>query len=374
MENKIEKLAKNIVNYSIRCKKGDKVLINARDADANIVSALIKEIYNVGGLPFVNESSSKIHKEWLKNLCEENANLQAESELEFMKKMDCFISIKGEINKFETCDINKEKSKLHQIAFDKVHKERVKNTRWVLLISPTPAFAQSAKMSFEQFEDLYYKVCTLDYSKMNKAMDNLKQLMERTDKVQIVSPNTNITFSIKNIPAVKCAGEMNIPDGEVFTAPIKNSVNGIITYNLPTTYNGNCFNNVSLEVKDGKIVKATSDKSDILNSILNTDEGARYFGEFAIGVNPYIRTVYTDSLFDEKRWGSFHFTPGSCYEDEANNGNISAIHWDMVLSQLPEHGGGEIYFDDVLIRKDGMFVLEDLKCLNPENLLWKFEK
>ncbi len=369
MDSRITNLAKNIVNYSIKCQKGEKVLINTRDASDEIVTALISEVYNAGGLPFVKESSTKINKAWLNGITEEIANLQAESELEFMKKMDCFISIKGEINKFETSDISSEKLKIHQLAFNPVHNERVKNTKWVILISPTPAFAQSANMSYTQFEDLYYKVCTLDYSKMNKAMDSLKTLMENTDRVRIVGPDTDITFSIKNIPAVKCAGEMNIPDGEVFTAPVRTSVNGRIHYNLPTTYNGICFNDVCLDVKDGKIVNATADKQEILNSILNTDEGARYFGEFSFGINPYIRTVFNDILFDEKMCGSIHFTPGACYEDEAPNGNKSAIHWDMVLSQLKDHGGGKIYFDDVLIRENGMFVLNELKCLNPENLL-----
>lgn len=369
MEDRIIKLAKNIVNYSVSCKKGDRVLIQARDADERIVCALIQEVYKAGGMPFVVQSTAKVSKEVLKGLTKEAAELKAQNDLEFMKQMDCFISIKGENNKFENSDLPEEKIKINNIAFNPVLQERVKNTRWVILISPTSAFAQSAKMSTEQFEDFYYNVCTLDYSKMSKAMDNLVDMMQRTDRVRLVAKNTDISFSIKGIPAIKCAGEMNIPDGEVFTAPIKNSVNGKISYNMPTTYNGTCFNDVCLEVENGKIVKATSDKTDILNSILDTDEGSRYFGEFAIGVNPFIRNPFNDILFDEKMCGSIHFTPGSCYEDEAPNGNISAIHWDMVLSMLEEHGGGEIYFDDVLIRKNGIFIHPDLLCLNPENLL-----
>lgn len=235
---------------------------------------------------------------------------------------------------------------------------------------PTPGLAQSAKMSSEKYEDFFYKVCNLDYSKMSNAMDSLVELMERTDKVRLVAPNTDISFSIKDIPAVKCAGKMNVPDGEVFTAPIRDSVNGYISYNLDTSYNGSPFSNVRLEVKKGKIIKATSSHNvDVLNSILDTDENSRYFGEFAIGVNPYIVEPFNDILFDEKMRGSIHLTPGSCYEDEANNGNISAIHWDMVLSMQPQHGGGEIYFDGVLIRKDGKFIIPELANLNAENLL-----
>jgi aminopeptidase len=222
-------------------------------------------------------------------------------------------------------------------------------------------------MSKEAFEDFYFNVCNLDYGKMNKAMDALVELMNKTDKVQLIGKDTNLTFSIKDIPAVKCAGEMNIPDGEVFTAPVRDSVNGVITYNTPSPYQGFTFENVKLTFENGKIIDATANDTERINHIFDTDEGARFVGEFAIGVNPYIQHPMQDILFDEKIDGSFHFTPGECYE-EAYNGNHSNIHWDMVMIQRPEYGGGEIYFDDVLIRKDGRFVIKELEALNPENL------
>ena len=228
--------------------------------------------------------------------------------------------------------------------------------------------AQAANMSTEAFEDFYFNVCNLDYSKMSKAMDKLVDLMNKTDKVRLVSKDTDISFSIKDIPAIKCAGEMNIPDGEVYTAPVKDSVNGVITYNTPSLHSGFTYENIQLTFKDGKIIKATANNTEKINEVFDIDEGARFVGEFAIGVNPYILEPMKDTLFDEKITGSIHFTPGACYED-APNGNDSALHWDLVLIQRPEYGGGEIYFDDVLIRKDGIFVLDELKCLNPENLI-----
>lgn len=205
------------------------------------------------------------------------------------------------------------------------------------------------------------------YSKMDKAMDALKDLMERTDKVHLVAPGTDLTFSIKGIPAVKCAGECNIPDGEVYTAPVRESMNGTIAYNTPSLEDGFTYENIKFEIKDGKIIKATANDNERINAMLDTDEGARYFGEFAIGVNPYVLQPMKDILFDEKICGSFHLTPGMCYED-APNGNKSAVHWDLVQIQRPEYGGGEIWFDDVLIRKDGLFVIDELLPLNPENL------
>jgi aminopeptidase len=227
--------------------------------------------------------------------------------------------------------------------------------------------AQLGGMNTEKFADFYYDVCTLDYKKMSDAMDNLVELMNRTDKVHIKGEGTDLSFSIKDIPAIKCAGEMNIPDGEVFTAPVRDSVNGYVTFNTPSVHEGKTFENIRLEFEKGKIVKATANYTEHLNKTLDTDEGARYVGEFAIGVNPYILDPMKDTLFDEKICGSFHFTPGTCY-DEAPNGNNSAIHWDLVCIQTEQYGGGEIWFDDTLIRKNGIFVIEQLLCLNPENL------
>jgi aminopeptidase len=248
------------------------------------------------------------------------------------------------------------------------HEIRVPKTRWVVLRYPNDAMAQLSGTSTEAFEDFYFRVCNLDYSRMEQAMQPLIDLMNRTDRVRLTGPGTDLTFSIKDIPAIACAGGMNIPDGEVYTAPVRESVNGTLSYNTPSVFQGFTFENICLTFENGKIIKATANDTERLNKVFGIDEGARYVGEFAIGVNPYILTPMKDTLFDEKIMGSIHFTPGNCYE-EASNGNASAIHWDLVLIQRPEYGGGEIYFDDVLIRKDGRFVLPELEGLNPENLI-----
>jgi aminopeptidase len=240
--------------------------------------------------------------------------------------------------------------------------------KWVLLNYPTEGAAHKAKMSYERFFDYTIEVSTVDYQKMNVAFEPLKKLMESTDKVRIIGPKTDLSFSIKGMNAIPCAGNYNIPDGEIFTAPVKDSINGVITYNTPSPQRGTVFTNVSLRFENGRIVEHHADQDlELLESIFNTDEGARYVGEFAIGVNPLVNRPMGDILFDEKIAGSIHFTPGRCY-DEAPNGNDSAIHWDLVLIQTEAYGGGEIYFDDVLIRKDGRFVIDELLGLNPENL------
>ena len=286
-----------------------------------------------------------------------------------MKKMDAFIGVRGDDNSAELSDVPEDKLDMYSKLYSSpVHHDiRVPKTKWVVLRYPTPSMAQSAHQSLESFENFYFNVCNMDYKKMSDAMDKLVDLMNETDKVHIKGEGTDLTFSIKGIPAVKCDGICNIPDGEVYTAPVKDSINGTLSYNTPSEYNSFTFDNVCLKFKDGKIIEATANDNERINKIFDTDEGARYIGEFAIGVNPYITKPMNNILFDEKIMGSFHFTPGNCYED-ANNKNKSAIHWDLVCIQTTEYGGGEIYFDDVLIRKDGLFVLEELKCLNPDNL------
>jgi aminopeptidase len=286
-----------------------------------------------------------------------------------MREMDAYIGVRSGDNSSDLSDVPPEKMDLYNRLFwDAVHgKIRVPQTRWVVLRYPSPSMAQLAGMSTEAFEDYYFKVCNLDYAVMSVAMDPLVDLMAATDRVRITGRDTDITFSIKNLPPRKCDGKRNIPDGEVFTAPVRESVNGHITYNTPSLYQGFTFDNIRLEFSNGKIVRAFANDRERINRLLDTDEGARYTGEFALGVNPHITRPMKDTLFDEKIAGSFHFTPGSSYDD-CFNGNKSAIHWDLVCIQTPEHGGGEIYFDDVLVRKDGRFVLPQLEGLNPENL------
>ncbi|MBU1636250.1 aminopeptidase, partial [bacterium] len=177
----------------------------------------------------------------------------------------------------------------------------------------------------------------------------------------------DLKFSIKGIPVIPCCGHMNIPDLEVFTAPVKDSVEGVVSYNAPSSYRGFTFKNVVLEFKKGKIVKATANDTDRINKIFDTDKGARYVGEFAMGFHPYIMQPMDDILFDEKICGSFHFTPGNSY-DEADNTNKSSIHWDLVCMQRKENGGGEIWMDGELIRKDGIFVHKAFEQMNPKHL------
>ncbi|MBC7334594.1 MAG: aminopeptidase, partial [Actinobacteria bacterium] len=331
VDPRIVKLAENLVNYSCKVKKGERVLIECVGTSAiPLVKELIKQIYKTGAEPFTSLKEPSITREILKSCNKKQMEFMAQCELVTIKGVDAFIGIRAGDNVSELNDVPSENMNTYMKYYSKpVSDERINNTKWVVVRYPNNAMAQLAGFSLEAFEDFYFDVCNLDYDKMSKAMDNLVNLMNRTDKVRITGKNTDITFSIKGIPSVKCAGEYNIPDGEVFTAPIKESVNGKIAFNCPAVYQGFTYENIFLEFRDGKIVNAEANDIKRFNEILNIDEGARYIGEFAIGLNPYITKPIKDILFDEKIMGSFHLTPGNCYK-EAFNGNESAIHLDLI--------------------------------------------
>ncbi|MFN3410158.1 MAG: aminopeptidase [Limisphaerales bacterium] len=361
------KLARLLVGYSTNLKKGERVLLDVSDVPDEFTVQLIRAIRAVGAVPLVEVRRTRVTRELLRGITAPQAQLIRTIELARMKKVQSYIAVRGADNMNENADVPADRMALYTRTIRPVQNYRVNKTRWVVLRWPTPSMAQAAGMSTEAFEDFYFDVCTMDYRKMARAMRPLHQRMLRADRVHLKGPGTDLRFSIKGIGAKMCEGKLNIPDGEVFSCPVKDSVNGVIQFNTPTVYAGTKFENVRLVFKDGKIVEATANNTKRLNEILDTDAGARYVGEFALGFNPYIQKPMCDILFDEKIAGSLHFTPGQAYEI-ADNGNRSAVHWDMVLIQRKDWGGGEIWFDDELIRKDGLFVPRDLRPLNPENL------
>lgn len=366
---RVQKLAESIVNYACAVKKGEKVLIETHGLDPFFIGEFVKAVYDAGGEPHVNVLVPYLERLLIERCTKEQMDLMFDVDAKRMQEMDAFIGIRFPENSFEFNGIPYDRMELYETHYAaKLHNDiRCTRTRWCTLRYPTPAMAQAAGMNLDEFEDFFFNVCNLDYARMSRAMDPLKKLMDKTDKVRITGKGTDLEFSIKNIGAVKCDGHCNIPDGEVYSSPVRDSVNGVITYNTPSLEGGFCFENIRFEFENGRIVKATANDTERLNKVLDVDEGARYVGEFAIGMNPYITRVMNETLFDEKIMGSIHFTPGNAIHD-ADNGNRSSVHWDLVFIQTPEFGGGEIIFDGEVIRKDGMFVREDLLALNPENL------
>lgn len=364
---KLNTIANTIINYSLHLKENSKVMVNFNQNAAPLVEELIKEATKVGAIMTLNMTDPKLNARLAENNTEERLKHLKKIKQFEVDNYDAFVMIHSSFNDYESKDVPKEMTKMFGAMTQEIDDIRINEREWVLLNYPTDLDAYKAKMTTEKFNEFALEVMTVDYQQMSRDIAPLKALMEKTDKVRIVSPGTDLTFSIKGMPAIPCTGEKNIPDGEIYSAPIKTSVNGTITYNTPSPYQGNVYNHVSLTFENGKIIKATCDEdNEKLNEIFDTDEGARYVGEFALGFNPKVLYPMGDILYDEKILGSLHFTPGRCYAD-CDNGNISSIHWDMVLIQREDFGGGEIYFDDVLIRKDGKFIPEELQVLNYEN-------
>jgi aminopeptidase len=369
MDARFHDLARGLVEFSMGVREGERVLIDAGAVPEAMVLALMRAVRKAGGAAFVNWRRARTGTEFVRTGSAADFEAQAAVEMLQMEQMQCYVALRGAENNFEWEDVPAAQQNLFFQKMKPVHDRRVAKTKWVVLRWPTPSMAQAARMSTEAFEDFFFRVCTLDYARMGPGMAALVELMERTDRVRILSPGTDLNFSTRSIGAVACGGKLNIPDGEVFTAPVRESVEGVISYNTPSIYHGQCFENVRLVFRQGRIVEATANRSDRLNAILDSDPGARYVGEFALGFNPHILQPICDTLFDEKIAGSLHFTPGQAYANEADNGNRSQVHWDLVLIQRPEFGGGEIYFDGQLIRKDGLFTLPGIDQLNPDFLM-----
>ena len=371
-DDRYKKLAETLVNYSCQVQPGENVLIEQRGDENTLSQELIRAIVKAGGHPFFQVWPEALEKTWIQEADTETLTLASQKDKAFMEKMDAYIGIRQRNNLYAFGDITPEQDQSYQLNYyHPVHFPcRVNNTKWVVLRYPNDSMAQLAEMPTDRFEDFYFQVCNFDYARLSQAMNPLKALLDQGDRVEIKGAGVDLSFSIKGIGSIKCDGHMNVPDGEVYTAPVKDSVSGFITYNTPSPNSGKVYDAVHLEFDQGKIVKATcaNGLDAELNHIFDTDSGARYIGEFAFGLHPHIQKPMKDTLFDEKISGSFHFTPGASYDD-AFNGNRSAVHWDMVYIMRPEYGGCDIYLDGELIQHNGRFVREDLLPLNPENLL-----
>ncbi|HEY0014583.1 MAG TPA: aminopeptidase [Allosphingosinicella sp.] len=367
---RIEALARLLIGHSTKLQPGETVVIEGINVPSAIVRAIARAAKKAGGTPLVVLKDDQVIRELAMIYDEADVKLMAECELHMLEKAHAFIGLRGGANAQEYSDVPacRMRRLLDHYVKPVHHEYRSTHLKWVALRWPTPAMAQRAGMSTEAFEDYFFEVCTFDYARMEAAMVPLAELMDRTDRVRILGPNdTDLSFSILGIPSYKSAGFHNIPDGELFTAPVRESVEGRIRYNVPSIYYGTAFSDVCLDFEGGKAVRATANDTKRLNELLDQDEGARYVGEFAFGVHPGIVKPMQDILFDEKIAGSIHLAQGNAY-DISDNGNRSAIHWDLILLQTPEAGGGEIWFDDVLVSKNGRFVLPELGPLNPENL------
>lgn len=364
---RLDKLAASLLDYSLDLQRGEKVIIEGESGSVDLMLALVEAAYARQAVPYLDLGDERLRRAWLLGATREQMDLRVSWEMNRVKDVDATVTILAGANASELADVPGHILEASHLASEPLLELHLKK-KWVLVRHPTPSAAQAAGMSTQAFEDFCLDVSTLDYARMDKAMDPLIELMSRTDRVRIVAPETDLTFSIRGIPVLKAAGKNNVPDGEIYTAPVRGSVNGTISFNTPSLEDGVTYERVRLTFKDGRVVDSDASEPERLQTMLDTDEGARYLGEFALGVNPRIERPMRDTLYDEKIGGSLHVALGRAYDD-ADNGNRSSIHWDLVLIQTPKWGGGEIYFDEVLVRKDGRFVLPALEGLNPQNLM-----
>jgi aminopeptidase len=364
---RIDRLADLVLDHSCQIRSGEKLLIEAFDLpQPALVCRLVEGAAARGASPLVSWKSNAVLRALYKHADEASLALAGEVERYRMERVDCYIGIRGAATSSQFADVPLERMDAYQRSWwHVVHTEvRVPKTRWVVLRYPTPAMAQAANQSEEAFEDFFFDVCTADYPRMARDQEPLVRRLRAADRVRIVAPGTDLSFSIRGMNVRPCHGQRNIPDGEVFTAPLRDSVEGTIRYNARSLYQGTVFENIEFEFRRGRIERAAcAGETDKLNRILDADEGARYIGEWSLGCNNRIRQPMLDTLFDEKIGGSLHLTPGNAY-GECDNGNRSRVHWDLVLLQTPEHGGGEVWLDGELLRRDGRFVPDDLQPLN----------
>lgn len=367
-----EKYAKMICNQSLAVKPGEKVLIEITGVEDGLAAALIRAVYEAGGQPFYNQLRDSLQSAWISRASAEAFQMQAAWDIHRMEEMDVYISLRITDNPFDMSVIPGGQSTLYRTHYERpVHFEtRIPHTRWLATCIPSAAMAQAAGMATEELEEFYFRCCCIDYGRFTQRMEPLARLMEHTDRVRIIGSDVDLRFSIKNMGVCVCRGNRNLPAGEVFTAPVIDSVEGFIRYNTPSMYNNYLFAGITLEFFKGRIEQASclQGEQSYLEEIFKVDPGAQYIGEFALGTNPFVDRIIGNILFDEKAAGTFHFTPGNSYKT-CGNGNTSKIHWDLIYRMQPNFGGGEIWFDDVLIQKDGVYVLEELQPLNPHNLV-----
>ena len=372
MDERLDKLARLLLNYSLELRRGELFEINAALPAKPLIKSLMRAALDVGAAPFVKLTDDELERlsfSYIDPDRPEEAQAVFEKQLvwenAYWDQMAAHVDIGVDENDAELSAVDVRARTLYRNARRALRDKIIDERRWVYLHWPTFADAQKAGMCFDDFYEFFLNAALVDYEAMARGMEPLVRLMEQTNDVRIVGPDTELTFSIAGIPVRPCHGQRNIPDGEVYTAPVLDSVNGHIRYNTAAMRYGRRFMNPRLVLRNGHIDEASCDgDSAAFAEMLDADEGARYIGEFALGVNNAVTKAIGNTLYDEKIGGSFHLTPGCCYA-EADNGNRSQLHLDIVCIQTAAYGGGEIWFDGRLVRKDGLFTLPELQGLNP---------
>jgi aminopeptidase len=341
------------VNYSTKVRKGDNVLIQITDYGRELATEIYKEASRLGASPLIVTVPTEAVRGYYELTSEEYLQVFPRHYYELIRASDVIISIASDENRRALSGIDPKKISARSLTVKKISDERLKK-RWCVTQYPTPAYAQEAEMSLKEYEDFVYSAILLDWKKEAEKMSRIKRIMDRTDRVQIIGEKTDLTLSIKGRTAIVGDGTHNMPDGEVFTAPLENSAEGKIFFDLPAIRHGKEVQDIKLTFEKGEITDYSASKNeDLLRAMIETDEGSRRLGELGIGANRGITKFTKNILFDEKMAETIHLAIGMAYK-ECGGKNESAVHWDMLKTM--KHG--QIVMDGEIIQKDGKFKWE----------------
>ncbi len=351
VDQRIEKIADILLNHSTKVKEGDYVIIEGEYQALELIKILYKKILQKGAFPIPKIGDDQFHSMYYKYAPDNVLKTFPEIAYNELKKVDCLIALRAPKNLKEMADVDPNKITDRTKLLEPIKTERLKK-RWIVFNFPTNSFAQEAGMSLEDFEDFVYNACIQDWNKISKEQEKYIKLMESGSEVRIIGKDTDIKLKIKGRQFINGSGSHNMPDGEIFTAPLENETEGHIYFDYPTVYSGKEVLGVMFKFEKGKIVDVKAEKGeDFIKQVLKTDEGASKLGELGIGLNYNIKKGIKNILFDEKIGSSVHMAIGSSYK-ECLGVNESAVHWDFIKDMK----NGKMFLDGKLVYENGRFI------------------
>ena len=366
-DTRIEKLADLLVNYSVAVRPGDKVVITGETIAEPLLKAIYTFVLKAGGYPTMMARLAGLDELFYRYASDDQLQHLPDWQREIISTYDVRISIGAEHNTKALTNVDPEKMVMYRQSHRELmeialRRSATKELRWTVAIFPTNAYAQDAEMGLSEYEDFVYSACMPDindpvayWQRFSAWQQKIVDWLKEKKSVHVIGPETDLRLSIAGRPFENCDGHYNMPDGEVFTSPVEDSVEGKVCFSYPAIYQGHEVTGVRLRFEKGKVVEATAEKNEeFLLKLIDTDEGSRRVGEFAIGTNEGITRFTRQILFDEKMNGSFHMALGAGYP-ETGSQNKSAIHWDLICDL---RDGGEIWVDDELMYQNGKFVIE----------------
>ena len=365
-DNRAEALAQILVRYSTKVQKGDVCVISSTTTAEPLVQLVYEEVLRAGGLPVVQLVPEGAAAAFYDLASDEQLDWIPPTAKWAAEESDVRISIMADQNPRELSQVDPKRQGRTQKARRPLLETTMKRAasgdhRWALTLFPTHAYASEAGMSLSQYEDFFYAACLTDdpepvtaWARQSDMVNRLAEWIQGKEEVHITAPGTDIKLGVAGRTFIPCTGEHNMPDGEFFTGPVEDAVDGEVSFSFPASYGGREVAGVRFRFQDGKVVDASADRGeDFLVEMLDTDDGARRLGELGIGTNYGIATGTKEILLDEKIGGTVHMAIGASYP-ESGGVNESAVHWDMVCDLRQ---GGAITVDGVELQRDGKFVV-----------------